>query len=118
MGSNAIVASLRKQLADRDAEIAELKRDVAHCREMMVLLEDTSARRAKEIREQERIYDILMPVIDAAIAFTRLNDSNHNADCVVFDDLIEVSAENYHALVDAVCAAYAATKAAVEQEVA
>jgi chromosome segregation ATPase len=106
MGRSAQVESMRQQVQARDAEIQRLQRELAHVREMAELVEGNLECAKAELAEHEAVFTLTMPIIDAAVELTRINDSCQWADSTLTDDLTEVSTEHYGALFTAVSKAY------------
>ncbi len=102
MGRSAQVESMRQQLAARDAEIRRLQREMEGLRNMAELVEGNLERARAELAEHEAVFAMTMPIIDAAVELTRINESCQWADSMLTDDLTEVSAEHYGALLTAV----------------
>lgn len=106
MGQSAQVASMRRQLAARDAEIQRLHRQLEGLRNSAELVEENLRRANAELAEHEGVFALTMPIIDAAVDLTRINDTCHWADSMLTDDLTQVSTEHYEALLTAVSAAH------------
>lgn len=111
MGRSAQVESLRQQLKARDAEIRRLQHELEQVRAMSGLVEENHERANAELAEHEKAFAVAMPIVDAAVELTRINDSCQWADSMLTDDLTQVSTAHYNGLFQAVSRALEAVTA-------